>query len=97
MHCRLVSATLSQLAFPREGKVVKGKSVVFLSKKAFPLPTTASSPFQGSLKDSDGETVMACDMPEPRKFPSFDNCQKRFMWTYEGTDLVPHPVVGLVL
>ena len=40
---------------------------------------------------------MACDMPEPCKFLSLDNCQKRFLWTHEGVDLAPHPVVGLVL
>ena len=40
---------------------------------------------------------MACEMPEPCKFPSLDSCQKKFLWTYEEVDLVPHPVVGLVL
>ena len=40
---------------------------------------------------------MACDMPEPCKFPSLDSCQKRFLWTHKEVDLAPHPVVGLVL
>ena len=39
---------------------------------------------------------MACDMPEPCKFPSLDGCQKRFLWTHKAVDLAPHPVVGLV-
>ena len=29
-----------------------------------------------------GEAVMACDMPEPWKFPSLDSCQKRFLWNH---------------
>ena len=40
---------------------------------------------------------MACDMPEPCKFPSLDSRQKSFLWTHREADLVPHPVVGLVL
>ena len=40
---------------------------------------------------------MACDMPEPCRFPSLDSCKKRFLWTHEEVDLAPHPVVGLVL
>ena len=40
---------------------------------------------------------MACDVPEPCKFPSLDSCQKRFLWIHTGVDLTPHPVVGLVL
>ena len=40
---------------------------------------------------------MACDMPEPCKFPSLDSCQKRFLWTHKGVDLSPRPVVGLML
>ena len=40
---------------------------------------------------------MACDMPEPCKFPSLDSCQKRLLWTHKEADLAPHPVVGLVL
>ena len=34
---------------------------------------------QGALNDGSGEAVMACDMPEPCKFPSLDRCQKRFL------------------
>ena len=51
--------------------------------------------FQGALKDGFGEAVVACDMPEPRTFPSLDSCQKRFLWTHKQVDLAPHPVVGL--
>ena len=40
---------------------------------------------------------MACDMPEPCKFPSLDSCKKRSLWTHKEVDLAPHPVVGLVL
>ena len=48
----------------------------------FPMPTTASPTLLGALKDSFGETVVACEMPEPCKFPSLDICQKRFLWTH---------------
>ena len=40
---------------------------------------------------------MACDMPKPRKFPSLDSCQKRFLRAHRELGLTPHPVVGLVL
>ena len=63
---------------------------------AFPLPTIALSIHQGALKDAFGEAVLACDMPEPCKFPSLDSCQKTFPWTYKEVDVAPHPVVGLV-
>ena len=49
------------------------------------------------MKDGFREAVVACDMPEPGKFPSLDSCQKRFLWTHKGVDLAPHPVVGLAL
>ena len=62
---------------------------------AFPLPTTASSTLQGALKDGFGEAVAACDMPEPCKFLSLDNCQKRFLWTHKEVNLAPHPVEGI--
>ena len=39
---------------------------------AFPLPTTASPTLHGVLKDGFGEVVVACDIPEPCKFPSLD-------------------------
>ena len=39
---------------------------------------------------------MARDMPEPCEFPSFDSCQKKFLWTNKEVDLPQHPVVGLV-
>ena len=41
--------------------------------------------------------VVACDNPEPCKFLSLASCQKRFLRTHMGINLVPHPVVGLVL
>ena len=40
---------------------------------------------------------MACDMPEPCRFPCLGIWQKRFLWTHKEVDLAPHPVVGLVL
>ena len=43
------------------------------------------------------EAALACDLPEPCKFPSLDSCQKMFLWTHKEVDLAPHPVVGLVL
>ena len=64
---------------------------------AFPLPATASPIVQGALKDGFGEGVVACDMPEPFKFPSLASCQKRFLWSLKEVDLVAHPVVGLSL
>ena len=51
---------------------------------------------QCALKDGLGEAVVACDMPEPCKFPSLDSCQNRFLWTHKGVDLAPHPVVDFV-
>ena len=39
---------------------------------------------------------MACDMPEPCKFPSLDSFQKRFLWTHKTVDLPSHPVVDPV-
>ena len=43
------------------------------------------------------EAVVACDMPEPCKFPSLGSSQKKFQWTDQEVDLAPHPAVGLVL
>ena len=63
----------------------------------FPLPITTVPTLQGALKDGFGEAVVACNMPEPCKFPSLDTCQKRFLWTHKEVDLAPHSVVGLVL
>ena len=50
-----------------------------------------------ALKDGFGEAVVACDMPEPCKFPSLDSCQKRFPWTHKEVHLAPYPIVGLML
>ena len=75
----------------------QGCPLIDVVHPAFPLPTTASPTLQGSLKESFGEAAVACDTPEPGKFPSLDNCQKRFLWTYMEVDLAPHPVFGLVL
>ena len=36
-------------------------------------------------------------MPEPRKFPSVDIRQKRFLRTLKKFDLAPNPVVDIVL
>ena len=41
----------------------------------FPLSTTAWPTLQGVLKDGFGESVVAIDMPEPCKFPSFDTVE----------------------
>ena len=65
---------------------------------AFPLPTTASPTLPGTLKDGFREVFVACDMPEPCKFPSLDSsCQRRFQWIHKEAYLVPHPVIGRVL
>ena len=52
---------------------------------------------QGAQKDSFGKAVVGCDIPEPCKFSSPDNCEKRFLWIHKQVDLPPHSVVGLVL
>ena len=59
--------------------------------------TTASLTLQGALKVGFREAVMACDMPEPYRFPSLDSCQKTFLWTNKGVEIALHPVVGLVV
>ena len=56
---------------------------------ALPLTTTASPTLQGAPKDGFGEAVVACDMPEPWKSPSYDSCQKRFLWTHKEAALSP--------
>ena len=63
---------------------------------AFPLPTMALPTLQSAPKDV-LERLMECDMPEPRKCPSLDSCQRRFLWTHKEIDLTPHSVVGFVL
>ena len=70
---------------------------LMLSIQHFLLLTRALPTFQGALKDGFGETVVACDMPEPCKFPSLHSCQKGFLWTHKEVDLALHPVVGLVI
>ena len=57
----------------------------------------ASPILHGALKNDFGEAVVACDMPEPCKCPSFDSCQKRFLWPHKEVDLAIHAVVSLVL
>ena len=79
------------------GRNVHSLMIFFLFHPAFPPPTTASPILQGALEDGFGEAVVACDMLESCKFPYFDGCQKRFLWTHNEVDLAPHPVVGLVL
>ena len=46
---------------------------------AFPLSTMAPPTLHDALKDGFREAVVACDIPEPCMFPSFDRCQKRFL------------------
>ena len=75
----------------------QGCQLIDVVHPAFPLPTTASPTLQGALREGFGEVVVACDMPEPYKFPFLDSCQKKFLWTHKEVDLAPHPVVGLVL
>ena len=58
-----------------------GRDVYSLT--AFPLPTAVSPTLQGALKDGFGEVVMVRDMPEPYKFSSLDNIQKRFEWAHK--------------
>ena len=58
---------------------------------AFPLLTLVSPTLQGALKKGFGGAVLACDMPEPCKFPSLYSCQKRFLWTHKEVDLAPQP------
>ena len=36
---------------------------------------------------------MACDMPEPCRFPSLNSGQKKFLWTHKEVDLALHAVV----
>ena len=64
---------------------------------ALPLLTMGSPTLQDVLRDGFGKAVMACDVPEPCKFPSLDSCQKRLLWTHKEVNLASCPVVGLVL
>ena len=59
------------------------------SLKYFFLPTTATPTIQDALKDGFGKAVVACDTPQPCKFPSLDSCQKRFLRTQKEVDLAP--------
>ena len=62
----------------------------------FSLPTTASPTLQGTLKDGFGEAVMACNIPEPCKFPSLNSCQVPVDPQGKEVYLAPHPAIGLV-
>ena len=66
---------------------------------AFSLPTTTSPTLQGDPgpKYGFGQTVVECDRPEPREFPSLDQFQKRFLAGHREADLAAHPVFSLVL
>ena len=75
----------------------QGHPLFDVVQPALALPTTTSPTLQCALKDGVGEVIVACDMPEPCKFQSFDSCRKRFLGTEEEVDPAPHPVVGLVL
>ena len=46
---------------------------------------------QDARKNGFEQVVMACDMPEPCKFPPLDSCQKRFLWAHKKVDLAQHP------
>ena len=48
----------------------QGRPLFDVAHPAFPLPTTASPTLQGARNDGSGGAVVACDMPEPYKFPS---------------------------
>ena len=51
-----------------------------------------------SSKDGLEETLVACDTPEPCKFPSFDSCQEELpVCPTRKLTLFRSPVVGLVL
>ena len=76
------------------GREIQSLNVVH---PTFPLPTTASPTLKGALNDGSGEAVVACDTPEPCKFPSLDSCQKRFLWTHRKVDLARHQIVCSVL
>ena len=52
----------------------QGCPVFDIVHPAFPQPTTASPTLHGTPKDGFGEAVVACDMPEPCKFPSLYSC-----------------------
>ena len=51
---------------------------------------------RGALEDGLGQSVVACDMPEPCEFSSLDCCQKSFPWAHKEVDFALHPVVGFV-
>ena len=57
------------------------------------ITSSSSSSFGESDEQETDKTyyihgaVMACDMPEPCKFPSLDSCQKTFLWTHKEVDL----------
>ena len=63
-----------------------GMSIFDVVHPAFPLLTKTLPTLKDALKDGFGEAVVACDMPEPCKFPSLDSCQKRFLWTHKEVD-----------
>ena len=59
---------------------------------AFPPPT-----LQRVLKDGFGETVVTCDISEPRKISSVDSCHEKFLWTHKEVDLALYSVTGFGL
>ena len=68
----------------------QGSPLFHVVHQAFPLLTMVSPTLQGALKYGFEEAVMVRDMPEPRKFPSLDSCQKKFLWT-PGQLILLHP------
>ena len=70
-----------------------GMSTLDVVHPTFSLLTKASLTLQAALKDCVLRAVVACDIPEPCQFPSLDSRRKRFLWTYNGVDLAPHPAI----
>ena len=73
------------------------EAIVSSSSIGRDVPSLMLFTLKGALKDGFGEAVVACDMPEPCKFPSLDSCQKRFQWAHKEVDLAQNLVVGFVL
>ena len=60
----------------------QGRTLFDAVHQTFPQPTKASPALQSDLKDGFGEAVVACDMPEQRRFPSVGSYQQRFHWIH---------------
>ena len=64
---------------PEQFQHGQGCPLLDVVRPAFPLPTAASPTHHGVLKNGFGETVVACDMPEPCEFLSLASCQKKLL------------------